>query len=371
MRKSRFKRTSPVRRLLIFAAALVSFAGVLRFAVGLFEDEGGIPAAVRLSLMCALPGFEYQPEELPLLELPAAYVSQAGSEFAAEGASAYEGASSVSETEAGYYEEISELPIREISVSPVSSVGYLASEGVLVKNSTGFDVNVGYLLNRGLPYNLTDKGVQVLIIHSHGSEAYTEEGRTTYDPADDSNRSEDPALNVVRVGEEIARVIKDAGIEVIHDKTLYDIPDFNRSYEAALEAMRGHLKKNPSIKIIIDVHRDAMITDEGVKYKTVAEFEGKKCAQIMLVMGTGENGLSHEYWKENLKLALRLQERMNEKDPGLARPIDLRSERFNQHATMGSMIVEVGSSGNTLEEATNGGRRFAESLVVELLRIKK
>jgi len=380
MRRAQYRRTSPVRRLLIFAAALVSFATVLRLALGMFGEEGGIPAAVRYSLMYSMPGFKYEPEELPVFELPSTYLSQAGSEEV-PGTEDTEKvpdpqepvtvAENENEAEAEYGEEMSEFPIQEISVKPASTAGYLEADGVLVKNSTGYDVDVGYLLKRPLPYNLTSKGAQVLIIHSHGSEAYTEPGLTTYDPETDSNRSKDPALSVVRVGDEIAKVIEEAGIEVIHDKTMYDLPNFNKSYEASLEGIKKHLKENPSIKVIIDVHRDAMVTDKGVKYKPVAEFGGEKCAQVMLVMGTGENGLSHEYWKENLKLALRLQKRMNDESPGLARPIDLRKDRFNQHATMGSMLVEVGSSGNTLEEAINGGRRFAEALAAELVKIKK
>ncbi|MFB0921196.1 MAG: stage II sporulation protein P, partial [Oscillospiraceae bacterium] len=120
------------------------------------------------------------------------------------------------------------------------------------------------------------------------------------------------------------------------------------------------LKKYPSISVVLDVHRDA-IGDSDVVYKTVAEADGKSCAQFMLLVGTGENGLEHPNWKENLKFALYLQSAVVAKYPSLPRPIALKKERYNQHLSTGYLILEVGSSGNTLSEALNAVRLFADA----------
>ena len=117
------------------------------------------------------------------------------------------------------------------------------------------------------------------------------------------------------------------------------------------------------------MHRDA-IGDGDVVYKTVAEAGGKPCSQLMLLVGTGENGLEHLYWKENLKFALLLQSAVVSKHPSLARPIALKKERYNQHLSTGSLILEVGSSGNTLSEALNAVRLFADAVAPALMDLK-
>lgn len=89
----------------------------------------------------------------------------------------------------------------------------------------------------------------------------------------------------------------------------------------------------------------------------------------MLVMGTGENGLEHPYWRENLKLALAMQKAMDDKYPTLTRPINLAQERYNQHLTQGSLILEVGSSGNTLSEALCAVELFADAVAPLLLSL--
>ena len=101
--------------------------------------------------------------------------------------------------------------------------------------------------------------------------------------------------------------------------------------------------------------------EDGTVYKTAAQLEGEKSAQVMLVMGSNDNGLPHDLWRENLTLAVHLQRQLNEDWPTLARPISLRSGRYNQQLTTGSILVEVGSHGNTLQEALAAARYFAQS----------
>ena len=127
------------------------------------------------------------------------------------------------------------------------------------------------------------------------------------------------------------------------------------------EAVENYLAEYPSIAIVIDLHRDALGSGDVV-YKTKAEVQGQSSAQVMLLIGTGENGLYHPNWRENLKLALYMQNAMDDKYPTLARPIALKKERYNQHLTTGSMIIEVGSSGNTLSEALLAIDLFADSV---------
>lgn len=111
------------------------------------------------------------------------------------------------------------------------------------------------------------------------------------------------------------------------------------------------LKKYPTIQIVLDVHRDAIIGSDGTSYAKKTEIDGEQVAQIMLVVGTNDMGLTHPDWKKHLTLAVQIQKNMLGIDSGLPRAIDLRRQRFNEHATPGSLLVEVGTSGNTLKQA--------------------
>ena len=146
----------------------------------------------------------------------------------------------------------------------------------------------------------------------------------------------------------------------MHTKTIDDIPRFNSSYSKSFNTISAELKKNPGINIVLDVHRDAMIAENGDSYKVVCDYNGEKIAQIMFVVGTDGNGLPHPHWQENLALALKFQEAMNKKCQDFARPVDLRNERFNQQTTKGTLIIEVGTNGNTLNEAVKAGVLAAE-----------
>ncbi len=253
------------------------------------------------------------------------------------------------------------FPIEEITINPTSPKGYVTYENIFVKNDSTKGIDLKWLLGAKLPFKLTGGGPHVLIIHTHGSESYFPQGKDSYSLTD-VERTEDTRYNVVRVGDELASSLKKAGISVVHDRNIYDSPSYNGSYTRTLDAIGTNLKKTPSIKVVIDVHRDSMTTEKGVKYKTVAEVNGEKLAQMMLVMSTGESGLPHPDWAENLKLGVKLQNALAGKYPGLMRPINLRKERFNMHATKGSLLVEVGTSANSLAEAIGSARLLGEEL---------
>ena len=208
--------------------------------------------------------------------------------------------------------------------------------------------------------SLEAEGPQILIMHTHGTEAYTMDGTDIYTPSDTS-RTTDPNYNVVRVGEEIAGVLTEMGFSVLHDTSLYDYPAFSGAYDRSKAGVERYLAEYPSIRIVLDVHRDALVGENGETYKTLATVDGAETAQVMLVVGSNDTGLEHPRWKENLTLAIRLQGGMNALSPTLARPITIRTNRFNQQLTTGSLLVEVGSHGNTLQEALAAARLFARA----------
>ena len=217
------------------------------------------------------------------------------------------------------------------------------------------------LLQQPVKLNFQQDGPTVLIVHTHTCEAYAQEPGWEYDE-DDTARSMDPAYSVVRVGDELAEVLESRGIGVIHDTSINDYPSFNGAYGTTLERIEAQLAAHPTIQMVIDVHRDAAADADGQPITRTAEVNGEPIAQLMLVVGTDEGGLYHPNWRDNLSWALKLQAVMERSWPGLCRHIDLRTERFNQHATAGSLLVEVGASGNTLRQALVSARLLGEGL---------
>ncbi|MGN8968506.1 stage II sporulation protein P [Intestinimonas sp. HCP28S3_D6] len=251
---------------------------------------------------------------------------------------------------------------------PTSGAGYDSAQGVYIENRPGLDLDVAALAQAQLTLTLPEEGPQVLIVHTHGSEAYTPDGTDTY-VATGECRTTDTEKSVVRVGDEIAKVLTEMGLTVVHDTALYDYPEYNGAYDRSLAAVENWLAQYPTIQVVLDVHRDALIGSDGTVYKPITTINGEKCAQVMLVMGS--NALyDHPNWLENLALAVQVQKEMNTLWPTLARPIGLRENRYNQQTAPGAMLVEVGSHGNTLQEALAAARMFARALGAVLLEYK-
>lgn len=250
--------------------------------------------------------------------------------------------------------------IIEQTLAGADTPAYLSTEGVYVRNYTGYEVDLNALTPP--PIALSDtEDPQILILHTHTSEAYTMDGTDIYVPTGEA-RTIDAYYNTVRVGEEIAKVLRQAGYGVIHDTELYDYPNYNGAYQRSARSVEEWRAQYPSIQIVLDVHRDALAAADGTVYKTAAEIEGRKTAQCMLVVGTDSSLGTPGGWQENLAFAVQLESRLNADWPTLARPIALRPTRFNQEQLPGSILVEVGSHGNTLQEALAAGRYFASSL---------
>ena len=248
---------------------------------------------------------------------------------------------------------------------PTDPSGYTVCGKVYISNSTKYTLSNEELL-KPFGAELTGEAPQILILHSHGSEAYT--------PAADDGivwsgecRTTDTRYNVVRMGDAMAEVFGQAGISVLHDRTLYDYPEYAGSYDRSLAAIDRYLKEYPSIRFVLDVHRDAIETSSGSQVKVISEIDGQGTAsQLTLVVGSDGGGLSHPDWMENLRLAVAIQEQALTDYPTLMRPLLLRNSRYNQHATTGSLLVEVGTAGNAPEEAELAARLFAGEMVTVL-----
>lgn len=231
--------------------------------------------------------------------------------------------------------------------------------GLAIRNETEYYVDAAGLAASVPDITLAEGEPQVLIIHTHSSEAYTQAGADRYTPSD-SYRTESTEYNVVRIGDELTNIFKDYGLNVIHDRGIYDYPSYTGSYSRSGESVERYLEQYPSIGIVLDLHRDSVGSD-GVVYKTMAEEGGVCAAQLMLIVGTDAGGLEHPDWEKNLSLALYLQNAVNGTNPTLMRPVDLVQQRYNQQLCPGSLLLEVGSSGNTLQEALNGVRMFGKA----------
>ena len=260
-------------------------------------------------------------------------------------------------------EKMPEQEVRETVDPSALFDGYLSADSIRIDNETDYSLDLETMLNEAPAVTLTEGKPSVLIIHSHPTEAYMPDG--TYRESD-PYRTLEEGHNVIGIGTILERRLTDAGIGVIHDKQLYDYPQYSGSYGRALESIESYLTRYPTISIVIDLHRDAIGDTYGPQYTTVAPIGDTTCSQVLLVTGTDEVGLYHPEWRDNLRFALRLQYAMNELYPSLARPIDLTSYRYNQHETPGSMILEVGCTGNTYEESALAVDYFADSLIAVL-----
>ena len=236
-----------------------------------------------------------------------------------------------------------------------------SADQITVSGACTYRFDKEALLHRPSAMDLTASGPQILIIHTHGSEAYTPETGWEYD-ALTAYRTLDPDRSVIAVGQALAQTLEEQGIAVIHDTGVYDYPSYNDSYFNSLTAIQEWLTQYPGIQMVIDVHRDAVSDGSGGAVALSSTQNGESAARLMLVVGTDQGGLTQPDWQENLANALKLQSVLEGEYPGLCRSLDLRTERFNQHATPGSLLVEVGTNGNTLPQALCSARLLGTAL---------
>lgn len=223
------------------------------------------------------------------------------------------------------------------------------ARNVQVKYSCSLRPDLEALMCRSLDWELEDEEPTVLILHTHATESYTRSPGETYAESA-AFRTLDEDYNLVSVGQRLAQVLEAGGVHVIHDRTLHDYPSYNGSYDDARTTTQAYLAQYPSIRLVLDLHRDAS-GDLNNQMKTHALVDGNSAAQLMLVLGSDGAGLAHENWQENLALGLKLYTQLERIAPGICRPVDLRPYRFNMDLSEGALLVEVGAAGNSRQEA--------------------
>lgn len=254
-------------------------------------------------------------------------------------------------------------PVEETVIAGGQQVGDFT-----VKDTTGSGTDLLAELEAPCPVEIQGDGsVEVLLYHTHTSEAYSQDFTGFY-YTDMATRTEDPEQSVVAVGEEIRRVLESYGIGAVHDTTVNDTL-YNGSYARSWETLQRNLEAYPTIQVTVDIHRDSMTTEEGVKYKPTVEIGGEKAAQIMFLAGCDADGSWGDFplWRENLRFILRLQQTAARLYPCLARPMSFSNSKYNMNATTGSVLVEVGTEVNTVAEARHSGKLIGEILAKTLL----
>lgn len=237
-----------------------------------------------------------------------------------------------------------------------------------VRDTTGSGTDLLWELSQPPAAQIKGDGsVEVLIYHTHTSEAYSESAPGFY-YTDMALRTGNQDMNVVAAGEALKNALAARGIGAVHDATVCDTL-FNGSYSRSWEVIQKNLAEYPGIRVTIDLHRDSMTTESGLKYKPTAEINGRKAAQIMLLAGCNYDGSWDDFpdWEQNLRLMLRVQQSACRRFPDLMRPMDFSISRYNMNATPGSMLIEVGTEVNTVSEARYAASLFGDALADALL----
>ncbi len=235
---------------------------------------------------------------------------------------------------------------------------------VYLKNNTQLDIDLKDFVDGDINFKIEKNNEpQVLILHTHATESYLLHNENYYTDTDLS-RTSNNEYNMVSLGKIISDKLNEAGITTIHDTTQHDNPSYSESYSRAADTICSYTEKYPSIKIVIDLHRDAIAANDTDKVKVTTEIDGKKAAQIMLVMGSQSGNVKNfPNWKENLKLATKLQQTIEVMYPSLARSIHFMPKNYNESLTSGSMLIEIGTDGNTLDEAKYSAELLSNALI--------
>lgn len=225
-----------------------------------------------------------------------------------------------------------------------------------------YKLDIEDLLNKKASLEITDMSKPtILIYHSHTTECFTLLDVGYYTESTDL-KTKDSDRNMVRVGDEICRVLESRGFNVIHDTEIHDL-SYNEAYSSSRKSVNEYLEKYPSIDITIDVHRDSITYSDGTKVKPTVEIDGKKAAKMMIISGCEYGSISnYPNWECNLRFSTAVVNKANEMYPGLMRPILFSERKYNLDLTKNSFLLEIGTEANTLDEACYSGRLFANAL---------
>lgn len=256
--------------------------------------------------------------------------------------------------------------VKEFFPSKESNI-VIKKENCYVKNLTHLDnetIKSTMLAPVSFKVEKNSNEPQILIMHTHTTESYVPYADVPYDPAY-AFRNTDLNLNMASVGKVICDTLNNYGYNTIQDTTLHDYPSYNGSYDRSQVTVEKYLQQYPSIKIVLDIHRDA-VERNGTIINPVITINDIEYTQIMIISGADNGYMNMPNYMENLKFATTLQNQLGTSYPGLARPILFDYRNYNQQLTTGSLLVEIGTHGSTLKQAQNSGRALAECLALRL-----
>ena len=245
-----------------------------------------------------------------------------------------------------------------VTQNPIKDNSNVQYGSVKIKNETSYELTEDILKP-----DIKIDNKNIVIFHTHTCESYTESEKYKYNSTG-NYRTTDLNYSVARVGDELEKYLKSYNLNVIHNKTYHDYPSYNGSYTRALQTVQNILKENPS-DIVIDLHRDAI--GSRPDYAPTVKIGDEYAAQIMFVIGTNDGGMWHPNWQQNLKFAVKVQEKANEMYPGLFKTMMVTKSRYNQHTSKYANIIEVGATGNTLEQ-TLTSMKYLASVFNEVLK---
>ena len=238
-----------------------------------------------------------------------------------------------------------------------------------IKNNTSVSsADIAAEITNPLPFAVewNSPDPQILIMHTHATEDYRLSAGLWYSPGDGA-RTTDTNLNMCAVGRVMADTLNAAGLNTLHDETLNDYPSYTGSYANSRAVVQQYLAQYPSIKVVLDVHRDAIERENGTRCAPVCTIDGRQAAQVMIICGC-DNGTSVQLpaWRQNLRFAAAWERSMEAKYPGFTRPVLFSYRFYNQDLTTGSLLIEIGGHGNNLNEALRAGQLAANGLVEAL-----
>lgn len=255
--------------------------------------------------------------------------------------------------------------VKEVTYSATAGKVYIPYGGALIKNCTKLgNEKILAMLEKKCDIRLSatdEETPQILVYHTHATEAFEPLDRGYFD-LEATWRSTDLSENMAAVGEAFCAVLKEKNIGVLHDTTLHDDPSYNGSYKRSAVTVRKYLSENPGIKVCLDLHRDAIEPSADTIMKPTVLINGKKAAQIMIISGCDDGTMNMPNYSENLRFAAAIAEKAEELYPGLCRPVLFDYRKYNMDLSPGLLLIEIGATGNTLEEACYSAELLAEVL---------
>ncbi|MBD8923156.1 hypothetical protein EGR52_07005 [bacterium] len=245
-----------------------------------------------------------------------------------------------------------------VTPNPISENYNVQYGNVKIKNQTTYNLTEDILKP-----DIKIDNKNIVIFHTHSCESYTSSEKYPYTQTGNF-RTTDLKYTVTQVGSELENYLKKYNLNVVHDTSYHDYPSYTGSYTRSLKTVENILQTTPS-DIIIDLHRDAI--GSRADYAPTVKIGDDYAAQIMFVIGTNEGGLYHPNWNQNLKFAVKVQQKAEEMYPGLFKPMMVTKSRYNQHTGKYANIMEVGATGNTLEQCLTS-MKYLSAVLNEVMK---